>query len=62
MLYFYESLQKIILTLYEAFICFTKKNNLHTFSYYDIKTFVIFQILTEFLSKNKNQEAKFLIF
>lgn len=39
-----------------------KINDLHIFSYYNTKTFVIFQFLAGFLSKNKNQEVKFLIF
>ncbi|EHI76583.1 hypothetical protein HMPREF9184_01228 [Streptococcus sp. oral taxon 058 str. F0407] len=56
-----ENFGKIILTLYEAFICFTKQNNSHIFFYYDNKTFVIFQFLTGVFSKNKNQEEYFLI-
>ena len=46
-----ENFGKIILTLYEAFICFTKQNNLHIFFYYDNKTFGIFQFPTDFLVK-----------
>ncbi len=49
-----ENFGKIILTLYEAFICFTKQNNLHIFFYYDNKTFGIFQFPTDFLVKIKS--------